>query len=214
MTTDEIDKKKYVSREVELELFREMLKDRFGDKRIMFILGDGGIGKTYLIRELLEEAKKQGYLAPDEPIDFFSTDYRHIDGIQSRLKGIVDNLAASKGKTSPFADWISGETDTSEKFYEYLKKFCGENPLVLAFDTFENLDKVASDWLFKGEPDGLQSPGLICVMAGRVEEKADIDDYRNNPLVKEAYISGFTHEQTEDFYQKIVEDNKVRNNET
>ena len=168
-----------------------------------------------MVREMLDVAKKEfEFLTSDELIDLFSTDYRHIDGIQRKIKDIIENLPELKEKNSPFEDWIKGKTDTSEKFYECLKKFCAKNPLVLAFDTFENLEKVASDWLFKDETDGLQVPGLICIVAGRDKEKIEIDTYRNNPLVTDAYLTGFSDEQAEDFYQKIVEENKVKDSRT
>jgi hypothetical protein len=117
MTSEENLDNKFVGRETELALFREMLKAPYGDKRIVLILGEGGIGKTYLVREMLAEAKKQGFFAPEEPIDLFSTDYRHIDGIQWRIKEIIENLPALKEKPDPFADWVGGKSDTSEKFY-------------------------------------------------------------------------------------------------
>lgn len=207
MATEENFERTFVGREAELALFREMLKNPHGDKRIMLVLGDGGIGKTYLVREMLGEAKKQGFLAPDEPIDLFSTDYRHIDGIQWRIKQIIEELLDLKKQPSPFADWIRGKTDTSERFYECLKSFCEKTPLVLAFDTFENLDKVASDWLFKGGPDGLQAPGLVCIVAGRDKEREDIATYQNNPLVLKNKIRGFTAKEANKFFLKITNEN-------
>ncbi|MCQ3939092.1 MAG: hypothetical protein DPW18_18915, partial [Chloroflexi bacterium] len=156
---------------------------------------------------MLDEANAAGYVASREPIDLFSTDYRHIDGIQWKIKEVIETITGLKDDASPFAGWVEGKTDTSEKFYTYLKAFCEKTPLVLAFDTFENLDWVASDWLFKGEPDGLQAPGLICIIAGR--EKEDIEKYRENPLVREIRISGFTFEEVEALYWKITDQFKL-----
>jgi tetratricopeptide (TPR) repeat protein len=196
----------FVGRKAALDAFRRLLGKPYSEKRIALILGGGGIGKTLLVKEMLGKArKKKGVLAPNAPIDLFSTDYRHIDGIQWKIIEIVENLSGLKGKQSPFARYEKGRTDTSDNFYDCLKEFCAEHPLVLAFDTFENLDRVASNWLFKSERGGLQVPGLICIIAGREEgrDKKELDEYRGNPLVKEIPISGFTLEEAEDFYQRI-----------
>jgi len=201
------DDKIFVGRETELEQFRLMLKDSDGKERILLLLGGGGIGKTKIVNKMLEVTPKAEWLAPKEAIDLFSTDYRHIDGLQRKIKELIENL--TEGKPSPFADWIKNKADTSEKFYECLKAFCVDHPLVLAFDTFENLDKVASNWIFKGEPNGLQVPNLICIVAGR--EKDDIELYQNNLLTISKEVSGFTLKEADDFFLKIVEENKVKN---
>ncbi|MBI5950754.1 MAG: toll/interleukin-1 receptor domain-containing protein, partial [Chloroflexi bacterium] len=198
--------KSFVGHEVVLDEFRNMLSRPYGNKRILFMLGSGGLGKTTLVRRMLTDARiTNKAICADEPIDLFSTDYRHIDGIQRKIKEIIEALPEIKDEPSPFADWIEGRTDTSDNFYDCLKTFCEKRPLVLAFDTFENLDSVASSWLFKGENDGLQVPGLICVIAGREEgrDKEELDGYRYNPLVKEIPISGFTLKEAEEFYRRI-----------
>jgi tetratricopeptide (TPR) repeat protein len=188
-------------------LFQSLLDAPYGDTRIALILGEGGMGKTFLVRELLEQASEKKMLAPEYPIDLFATEYRNIDGLQLKIKEVVENLAESVGKPSPFVSWIKGETDTSENFYDCLKTFCAGNPLVIAFDTFENLDTVASNWLFNDEKGGLQVPGLICIIAGRTQgrEEEELDGYRTkNPLVQEMPLSGFTLEEAQEFYQGIV----------
>ena len=135
---------------------------------------------------------RRGILAATEPIDLFSTDYRHIDGIQWKIKEIIDVVPVLNGQPSPFASFVKDQTDTSEKFHECLKEFCATHPLVLAFDTFENLDQVAGYWLFSSDDGGLQVPGLLCIVAGRDREIGEIDTYRKKPFVKEIRVSGFT----------------------
>jgi Cdc6-like AAA superfamily ATPase len=101
----------FVGRERELIAFRRVLKNPYGKIRILFILGDGGTGKTLLVKEMLREARKSGALVAEEPIDLFSTDYRHIDGIQWKIKEIIENLPGLVGKPNPFADFVKGKTD-------------------------------------------------------------------------------------------------------
>lgn len=203
----------FVGREAELDLFQQMLKEPYGDKRILLLLGGGGIGKTKLVNRMLSVKQELGVLISHEPIDLFSTDYRHIDGIQWKVKEVIEDLTGLKNESSPFTSWVEGKTDTSEKFYECLKAFCAKQPLALAFDTFEKLDKVASDWLFKGEPNGLQVPGLICIVAGREqdeegEEKEGLEIYRKNVLVKEAIILGFTSDEANGFFAEITSEGR------
>jgi tetratricopeptide (TPR) repeat protein len=192
-----------IGRETELALFREILKYPYGDKRILLLLGDGGIGKTKLVHQMLSIKPQLDILISPELIDLFSTDYRHIDGIQWKVKNIIEGLTGLRDESSPFAGWVKGKTDTSEMFCECLRAFCAENPLVLAFDTFENLDEVASDWLFKGGPNGLQVPGLICIVAGRKTEIEKLNVYLNNTLVESTFINGLTIDESREFFRKI-----------
>jgi tetratricopeptide (TPR) repeat protein len=205
------DDKIFVGRKAELGLFQQMLKEPYGDKRILLLLGGGGIGKTKLVNQMLDVKQELGVLIARESIDLFSTDYRHIDGIQWKVKEVIEELAGLKDESSPFVGWVEGKTDTSEKFYECLKAFCAKNPLVLAFDTFENLDRVASDWLIKSEPDGLQVPGLICIVAGRENKgkEDDIAQYRISSLVQEMKIAGFTVKEADDFFLEITNESTV-----
>ncbi len=242
----------FVGRKKEIEIFQSLLENPYGDKRIALILGGGGRGKTFLLKELLEQAKEKKVLVPREPIDLFSTDCRHIDGLQWKIKDTVETLLVRealekaqktgvslpddiasvlstdhhpfegileksrefletlpeelRGESNPFASWVKDKTDTSENFYEYLEAFCKNHMLVLAFDTFENLDTVASKWLFNSERGGLQVPGLVCIIAGRTEgrEKEELDGYCKNPLVKEIPILGFSLKEAQEFHQRIT----------
>jgi tetratricopeptide (TPR) repeat protein len=190
-------------RESELQVFRRLLQKSPRKSHIILILGDSGIGKTKLVRRMLDEARDFGVLATEEPIDFFSTDLRYIDGIQWKIKEILEQHPAIREQNlNPFRDFIEGETDTNERFYECLKNYCALYPSVIAFDTFENLDTVTSDWLFRGAPDGLQVPGLLCIVAGR-PEKANLDKYRTNAIVEEIILPGLTLEEAKEYYRII-----------
>jgi hypothetical protein len=192
----------FVGRENELREFRRIIPKSDESVRVLFILGSGGIGKTQLAKRMLEEARSFNMLAPEEPLDLFSTDLRHIDGIQLKIIETIENLTGLKNETSPFAEFFGENANTSEQFNKCLKIFCEKNPLVLTFDTFENLDIVASNWLFESGDEGLQVPGLICVVASR-PEKDYLEKYRSNPLVKAILISGLTLQEAEEFYQRI-----------
>lgn len=191
----------FVGRENEREEFQKLLKNPKGNSRILLLLGPGGIGKTLLEKKMLEEAAKEKVLAPKEPIDLFYTDYQYIDGIQVKIKEIIERLVDRTGEQGPFAEFV--KRSTSKQFHICLQKFCKEHTLVLAFDSFEYLDKVASDWLFEDDDEGLQVPGLICIIASRINEKSGIEKYRANSLAKEKVISGLELDDAVAFYQKI-----------
>ncbi len=195
----------FVGRETELEVFRHILAKPYGEVRIPFVLGDGGIGKTQLVRKMLAEAKASGVLAPEEPLDLFSTDLRHIDGIQLKIIKTIEDLTSLKNEKSPFAEFFAENRNTSEQFNRCIRTFCEKKPLVLAFDTFENLDTVASNWLFESGNEGLLVPGLICIVASRLK-KEGIDRYRStqNAFVREIVVSGLTLKEAGEFYQNIV----------
>ncbi len=196
-----------IGRKSAIEKFRKVLLKPYGNIRVLLILGPGGVGKSFLIQQMLSEVQTMDkFICAKDPIDLFATEYRNIDGLQWKIKEVIESLPELAGQPSPFAYWIKGETDTSENFYDCLKAFCAEHPLMLAFDTFENLDTVSSNWLFNNASGGLQVPGLICIIAGRTEgrEEEELDGYRTNPLVQEIPISGFTLEEAQEFYKRIT----------
>ncbi|HBI00184.1 MAG TPA: hypothetical protein DDY18_01005 [Flavobacterium sp.] len=199
----------FVGREPELKEIRKIIANPYGDVRIALILGEGGIGKTQLLKRILAEAKNftRKILAPVEPLDLFSTELRNIDGIQKKIIETIEELTGLKGKESPFAEYYEENQDTSKQFNKCLRAFCANNkkPLLLAFDTFENLDTVASNWLFETGSEGLQVPGLICIVAGR-PEKENLKQYISNPLVKEIKLHGLTLQEAQNLYQRISDE--------
>lgn len=191
--------KNFVGRESELKELHKLLKKPYGKVRILFLLGGGGIGKTRLVEKMLEKVPNS-VLSVGHPLDLSATEHRSIDGIQLRIVEIVETLTSLEGDASPFAEFRKENQDTSEKFNQCLRKFCAQTPLMLAFDTFEMLNTVTSNWLFSEGKDGLQVPGLICIVAGRTE-KDGLDNYLNNSLVKKIVVTGLTLLETETFYR-------------
>lgn len=190
----------FVGRESELKEFRKLLKKPYGKVRVLFIEGVGGIGKTKVVEQMLKEVGVAKILAPDYPLDLSVTEYRSIDGIQWKIIEMVETLTGLKDAQSPFAEFQKENQDTSEQFNRCLRAFCAKTPLVLAFDTFETLDTVASNWLFAEGNEGLQVPGLICIVAGRPRE--DINSFLEKKPVKKIALSGLSLPEIEEFYEK------------
>lgn len=196
----------FVGRESELEEFRKLLKKPYGKVRVLFIEGVGGIGKTKVVEQMLKEGGAAKILALDYPLDLSVTEYRSIDGIQWKIIEMVETLTGLKDSQSPFTEFQKENQDTSEQFNRCLRAFCAKTPLVLAFDTFETLDTVASNWLFAEGNEGLQVPGLICIVAGRPREDNDSLLEEKKQLVKRIALSGLSSSEIEEFYGKYSKD--------
>lgn len=197
--------KKFVGRESELKELHKLLKRLYGKVRVLFIEGVGGIGKTKVVERMLEEIRETGLLTPEYPIDLSVTENRSIDGIQWKIIEMIEALTGLKGVDSPFVEFQTEYQDTSEQFNRCLRAFCAKTPLVLAFDTFETLDTVASNWLFAEGNEGLQVPGLICIVAGRPRE--DIEKFlEKKPWIKRIVLSGLSLSEIEEFYAKYSKD--------
>jgi tetratricopeptide (TPR) repeat protein len=198
----EIESGNFVGREVEVNEFRQTIKQGVGGGQILLISGSGGIGKTMLLKRMLAEARSLNVPAPRDPLDLFSTDLRNIDAIQLRVIETIEDLTGWKGLESPFAEFRKPNQDTGEQFNQCLRAFCKKQPLVLAFDTLESLEPLAGNWLFESGVDGLQVPGLYCLIAGR-SEMMDLPRYRSYPLVREIQLSGLTSQEAQSLYQRI-----------
>jgi len=189
-----------------MEEFKDILLNRYSEGVILFLLGGSGIGKTYFLQQMLQVSKSESrYSVINTPIDLYSTDSQSIGDIQLKIEGIIDEFSVMNGESNPFIGWDEDKIDSNEKFYERLKTFCRKYPIILAFDNFEDLNKITSDWIFKGGPGGLQVPGLICIVASRYE-KEDLVIYRKNFLVKEMHISGLTVKEAEELFSRIAKE--------
>ncbi len=160
MSTGTDGQGRFVGREDELRLFENMLNNPRGEPRVLFIRGDGGIGKTKLLEQMLALAKGRAGVLVGGLIDAYSTEHRHIDGIQ---RTIIDRLGEQH-----FESYLQPRGDTSENFRECLSRLCEKVTVVLAFDTFEQVNPyVAGRWILQDYPHSLQMPGLICVIGSR-----------------------------------------------
>lgn len=169
----------FVGRKSELQRVLKLLDEPYGKKRIVYLEGIGGIGKTMLIVEILERIlreRQDEFLVPyrisdtgevrPQIIDFYTTDNRSLDGVRETL---IQHLDPSN---EHFVEYRQPQRNTQAVFRKCLQILVNKKPVLLAFDTFE---LVHNDplvyWLFDDSEDGLQMPGLVCLIGSRPAEK-------------------------------------------
>lgn len=199
---------RFVGRYTEMQMFKNMLRNPKGKQRSIFIWGPGGIGKTHLIRRMLDEAiKDNNWLVPQEPIDMYSTSCRHIEGvveaIVERLRPLVTsedfssyNIVKSELEQSRTQENYSQEGIKSRleavtnAFRGCLQGITNTKPVVLAFDTFEYVqDGPVGHWVLSEQ--GLQLPSLLCIIASRKPNPLNPDQPALGGLTPEEALALF-----------------------
>ena len=201
---------RFVGRKNELYAFQQILSEPHGSSRIMYISGAGGIGKTWLARMMMNDAREYNgkeYLVL-KLIDTYSTNHRYeegiIDTIITQLKvfhrsDIFDTYDKEKQKNL-LAHEDSDYTQTGldkrleelkQAFRNCLKNIVKESPIVLTFDTFEHVHNTpAGNWILSDS--GLQMSGVICIIAGRdLKDQPDLSG-----LEREDMFSFYKHHYT------------------
>lgn len=177
-----------VERKAELQAFERTLAGPASKPRVHFIYGPGGIGKTWLVQEMLSLAQHWGCYVTNPAIDMYATKHRHIEGV---IETVVERLRQQVGSglfakveeertalerlrsnvwPRPSEEEIQSRLRTlTQAFRDSLGKIVGDTSVVLAFDTFEHVqDSEVGKWVL-GE-NGLQMGGVVCIVASRTED--------------------------------------------
>lgn len=228
---------RFVGRDEELASFEQMLQNPWGDSRLKFVWGPGGIGKTWLTKEMLKKAQK--YPAPKHPddvtqkepkvykvpertretkegeanlekevtvIDMYATRNRYLEGVMESIiehLGLANTLSKypkekerllqARQETKYPVQSVEAHLSTlAAAFRQELSQFVRHQPVVLAFDTFEHVqDTAIGHWIL--DEQGLQMPGLLCLIAGR----------KPNPKKPEQpALGGLDEQQALNFYRR------------
>lgn len=168
-------------------------------QRVVFLLGEGGMGKTRVLKEIIKRLQKtDGIHTVEREVDLYHTEVHTANGLADALydaSPFLEDAALVELYGQLVNQWVAGVGSGSAKlrkehldlFEAMLTKICQQQPVVLALDTVEKIfygfpdlpahlqgDKAdAWRWLL-----GLleQIPGLRLVVSGRPEAE---------PLVQE-----------------------------
>lgn len=180
-----------ISRERVRESFLDALAGRW-KKQIFLIQAKGGMGKTWLLNELMRECNQQTPDVMHSFIDFYDISNRDLLGMLSSISRQLDqthfpamNIAlstwynATKSHTPDVATIEKASRTVSKAFFDELKKLVATRPIVFFFDTCERLvfsesqldhSNKIKDWIDRDLLAQLcagELPGVVIVFAGR-----------------------------------------------
>lgn len=200
----------FVDRISERRRILNLLNKPFGTKRVAYLIGRDGIGKSQLIIKVLSSQishPNNQYLIPfDEKthtpklIDFYSTDTRTVDGLRET---IIQHLGGDH-----FLEFRQPKHDTPSVFRNCLQELVKQKPVILAFDTFELVhNDPLVNWLLGDNETGLQTPGLICLIGSRpsIDKTSRIERVlENNSLVEKIELPGLLYKDAVELYCRMT----------
>lgn len=173
----------FVGRKSELDTFKSCLA---ATQNGVYYYGDGGIGKTQLLKRIILLSREELGLKTSSLIDFFSTRNHSIEGLQNTIMEQIDDpqhfqeiielrqqLQADQNQS---AHTLPGVAASLQRRAEVLfSRCCNEATkdkfIVLVFDSFEYVqEREVGYWLLRDFLPTLESSshsGLIIVLAGR-----------------------------------------------
>lgn len=212
--------KLYVRRREQEEEFLEILDNTSsakGDGVVLFYSADGGQGKTWLIQRLLTLASgtkyKRTLTVIKKIVDCIDTETHHEKGFLSGLANLIkrsqknarfdryeramSELQDAESKRIP-TDGIKVLVDNLQKaFHEDLKKIAQSQRILLAIDTFENIQETTlGKWALSKK--GLIVPGVILLLGSR----------KPNPFNPLQQLPGLSDQDALEFYCKYLKISK------
>lgn len=202
----------FVGRNTELDAFKSCIGN---SRNGIYFYGDGGMGKTQLLRRIIELSKNELSLQTSSLIDFFSTRNHSIEGIQNSiieqigipavfqeimaLRQRLHEIQHSGGNGTPLPLGLipSLQRRIEVSFARCCNDAAKEKVLVLVFDSFEYVqERDVGRWFLRDFLPNLQSGeqhGIVVVFAGRPEPVAaetpeNVFKYRLSGLNREELI--------------------------
>lgn len=207
-----MDRDYFSGREEELEEFKSFIRGK-RKYRVLFIHGAGGIGKTWLLRKMMEIAPKEkipDLLVVNELIDMYSTANHSVDGVWERLIVLLESALGGKvfddyrrsqhELETGIREHFQEETlsimrhNLQQAFLEDCRKLSKNKKVVVFFDTFERVqrDQVGS-WVLVELLRNL--PNLIFVVASR-------EAWGGNTYVHSHQLVGFSPDEAQEYFGK------------
>ncbi|MGQ9628515.1 MAG: hypothetical protein ACUVV0_16615, partial [Anaerolineae bacterium] len=203
----------FVGRKDAFQAFEEVLKTP--EQRVLFYRGDGGIGKTKLLEEIIRQYKdRSDLMVAPKIIDMAITQYHRISGVREEIIELLgeEHFTAHKEKQERFLQErdkpeeervaesaLRGLREAAdEQFLEDCKEACPERTVVFLFDTFERVQQEdVGYYILHDLPQAL--PNFVFVIAGR--KPCPIHD-----LVIPFELGGLSQEDAQDFFKSRRQD--------
>lgn len=175
---------RFVGRQKEIEQFEHLLKQTSRNQWAILLWGEGGVGKTQLLRKFLQIAARafppeQGgrVFSEDSILDLYWTENRREESLLKNLalrldaEGFQEFFSALKAYEEGAGaeeDIVNAET-LREAFLAGYKRLPAEH-IVLAFDTAERVTESVLRF-FRGllQEMHAEKPGTLVLLAGRPE---------------------------------------------
>ncbi len=189
---------RFIGREEALNVFYSRPAYRSMANGVYYV-GDGGTGKTWLLRKIIADNQDEPGLEVSNIIDFYDTTNNTLHGlqdtIQNRLKvegkDFFERYRTMVARLRKGRD-IKLEDKVNYTFIECCQEAVANREVVLLLDTFERVqNRYVGAWLL--EKFLPQVRGLIIVLAGR-PEKAEVP---KNIVTFE--LSGFNEQEAEKY---------------
>jgi tetratricopeptide (TPR) repeat protein len=150
-------------------------------KNGIYYYGDGGLGKTWILRKILLDSRNDPIRTVTDIVDFFDTQNHNIRGLQATIKLRLQNAEAfdpydqallrlmaarSRGEVMHSSAIANLEARVDSLFIECCKEAIISREVVMLFDTFERVQQqYVGRWLLREFFPRVRS--LIVVVAGR-----------------------------------------------
>ncbi|MBN1551866.1 ATP-binding protein, partial [bacterium] len=190
---------------------------------IIYLIGDGGMGKTRMLRYLIDNPKKfcEKRLFPEKYVDLYHIENHYEQGL---IESLIECFPHHKTEFKPVKDILTelenlpltgastqeyeGKVKTlKETFIQTLQTLGEKQKVVLLFDTgetwaVENYQTPAKDWLF-GNDFIPALKNATTVFAGRPEIKNSFGlDSDKDVIIK---LGNFDPEDSKKFIDAIIE---------
>jgi tetratricopeptide (TPR) repeat protein len=208
----------FVGREQQVNTFKECFHNADGG---VYYYGRGGIGKSVLLRKLLEVSRDELGVKDSYIFDLFATKYRSIEGLQntimkklgspeafSSIYDIDQKLKEAHKKKRDILSYSVGLSSSLYRRKEVLFPFCcneaaKDRKVVLIFDSFEYVQELdVGKWFLNDFLPFLTSEldtGIIVVLAGRPEPT--VASTPSNIITKE--LEGFRGREVKEYFQHV-----------
>jgi tetratricopeptide (TPR) repeat protein len=206
----------FVGRQAQTALIQRMLESPTEGEWFLHFVGDGGIGKTQLLHQVIKLAQEYGrqsghtLLVTQELIDFYLTAHQRESGL---LKSIADQLGGSAVFAS-FYEALTTYHDSPDEFITLRQHFkegyqaLKADYIILLFDTTEVISSAAKRFLSEVIPILKASQtNTFVIAAGRQSWLAIDQDHSHSEIalpfkVKEVTLSGFQAEEVQLFFEQ------------